>query len=75
MRVKTDCHTITGTATEIVKEFGKFILFDKKTSVDQYMTQVLKRLGSKKRLSGKTLEKRCHSFLKELEKFGDLKIL
>jgi len=75
MRVKADNRELFGTALEIVKELGSFALFNKKKSVDQYMTKVLKRFGSKKKLLDKTLEKRCESFLKELEKCVDLKIL
>lgn len=71
MRVKIGCDWFAGTPLEIVNELGKFALNDKEMSVDQYMTRVLKRIGSKKKLLDKTLEKRCESFLKELEKYVD----
>ena len=75
MRIRVEGRTLFGTPVEIVKKFGEFALFDEKNSVDQYITQVLRGLGSKKKLSGKTLEARCDSFLKELENLGYLKIL
>ena len=75
MQIRIDCYTISGTALEIVKELGKFVLYNKKKSADDYMSHALKCSGVKKKLSDKTLEKRCESFLKELEKHGYLKIL
>lgn len=71
MKVKIGCDWFTGTPLEVVKELGKFALLDKEMSVDKYMTLALKRVGSKKKLLDKTLEKRCKSFLKELEKYLD----
>ncbi len=76
MRVRVEGRKLFGTPLEIVKELGKYMLYNKKVSVDQYMTEMLKRLSSnKKSLPDKTLEKRCESFLRELEKRIDLKIL
>ena len=77
MRVKLEGRrTLFGTSLEVVKELGKYVLLDdREESVDRHMMKALKRMGSKKKLLDKTLEKRCESFLKELEKHADVKIL
>ena len=76
MRVKTDCHTLTGTPLEIVKELGKFYLSNHKNDVEGYMKRVtIFKAGPLPKLSGNTLEQRCGVFLKRLNKYGLIKIL
>ncbi len=77
MRVTADNHELSGTALSIVKDFSRRVNIDgyKPRFVDRFMTYMLKRVGIKKKLLGKTLEAQCESFLKEMEKIGYLKIL
>jgi hypothetical protein len=74
MKIKLDCHVLTGTAEEVVKELGKFFKPQFKT-VDEYMKVALTRMGMATNISGRTTEERCLNFLERLAKENLLQIL
>lgn len=74
MRIMLGCHTLVGTAEEIVKELGKFFKPQYRT-VDEYMKVALTRMGMTTPLPGQTTEERCHNFLERLSDQNLLQII